>query len=150
MADSNTMLPVWRNFSLAPFAEAVYIDMIGAVTCGEPRVTFVGIRKMAVRHKNPFIAPLSSHFDELDAQMWLDNVFISRDRVFFTEPQPGTGGLPPIEPRRGQTITSWLLSHQLYCWLAKAECTLGLVLACTNAMGLREDPQTHVALWNTN
>jgi len=30
----------------------------------------------------------------------------------------------------------------LYCWLAKAEFTLGLALACTDAMGLREHQQT--------
>jgi aromatic ring hydroxylase len=135
-----------------PFAEDVYIGTLGAVTCGAHRVTFVvpvaapGVtvvcRKMAVRHTNPFIAPLSSRFDELDAQMWLDNVFIPWDRVFFTEPPPGTTGPPPFEPRRGQAITSWLFWHQLYCWLSKAEFTLGLALACTDAMGLREDPQT--------
>jgi len=135
-----------------PFAEDVYIGTIGAVTCGAHRVTFVvpvaapGVtvvcRKMAVSHKNPFIAPLSSRFDELDAQMWLDNVCIPWDRVFFTEPPPGTTGAPPFEPRRGQAITSWLFWHQLYCWLSKAEFTLGLALACTDAMGLREDPQT--------
>jgi 4-hydroxyphenylacetate 3-monooxygenase len=74
--------------------------------------------------------------------MWLDNVFISWDRVFLTEPPPGTNAPPPLEPRRGQAITSWLFWHQLYCWLAKAEFTLGLALACTDAMGLREDQQT--------
>jgi 4-hydroxyphenylacetate 3-monooxygenase len=135
-----------------PFAEDVYIGTIGAVTCGTHRVTFVvpvaapGVtvvcRKMAIRHKNSFIAPLSSRFDELDAQLWLDHVFIPWDRVFFTEPSPGTTGPPPFAPRRGQSVTSWLFWHQLYCWLAKAEFTLGLALACTDAMGLREDPQT--------
>jgi aromatic ring hydroxylase len=30
----------------------------------------------------------------------------------------------------------------LYCWLSKAEFTLGLALACTDAMGLREHQQT--------
>ncbi len=135
-----------------PFAEDVYVGTVGAVTCGERRVTFVvpvaapGVtvvcRKMATRHQNPFIAPLSSRFDELDAQMWLDNVFIPWERVFLTEPPPGTSGLPPLEPRRGQAITSWLFWHQLYGWLSKAEFTLGLALACTDAMGLREDQQT--------
>ena len=37
---------------------------------------------------------------------------------------------------------SWLFWHQLYGWLAKAEFTLGLALACTDAMGLREHQQT--------
>src|SRR5439155_4798260 len=135
-----------------PFAEDVYVGTFGAVTCGAHRVTFVvpvaapGVtvvcRQMAARHKNPFMAPLSSRFDELDAQMWLDNVFIPWDRVFFTEPPPGTTAPPPLEPRRGQAITSWLFWHQLYCWLSKAEFTLGLALACTHAMGLVEHEPT--------
>ena len=35
-----------------------------------------------------------------------------------------------------ELIARWLFWHQLYCWLAKAEFTLGLALACTHAMGL--------------
>src|SRR5262249_60947344 len=82
-----------------PFAEDVYIGTIGAVTCGAHRVTFVvpvaapGVtvvcRKMAVRHQNPFIAPLSSRFDELDAQMWLDKGFFPLGRGVFTGTPPG-------------------------------------------------------------
>ena len=80
-------------------------------------------RKIAARHPNPFIAPLSSRFDELDGQMWLDDVFIPWERIFLMDVTP--------EP-----MASWLFWHQLYCWLAKAEFTLGLALACTHAMGL--------------
>jgi 4-hydroxyphenylacetate 3-monooxygenase len=39
-------------------------------------------------------------------------------------------------------VTSWLFWHQLYCWLSKAEFTLGLALACTDAMGLKEHQLT--------
>jgi aromatic ring hydroxylase len=135
-----------------PFAEDVYIGAGGAVTCGGQRATFVvpvaapGVtvvcRKIAARHPNPFLAPLSSRFDELDAQMWLDEVFIPWERVFLTEPPPETGGPASLELDRGEGITSWLFWHQLYCWLSKAEFTLGLALACTDAMGLREHQQT--------
>ena len=55
--------------------------------------------------------------------MWLDDVFVPWERVFLTEPSP--------EP-----VARWLFWHQLYCWLAKAEFTLGLALACAHAMGL--------------
>jgi aromatic ring hydroxylase len=135
-----------------PFAEDVYIGGLGAVTCGGQRVTFavsvgapgvtVVCRKIAARHRNSFIAPLSSRFDELDAQMWLDDVFIPYERIFRTEPSPQPSGPPPLELDRGEGITSWLFWHQLYCWLAKAEFTLGLALACTDAMGLRAHQQT--------
>jgi aromatic ring hydroxylase len=134
------------------FAEDVYIGAGGAVTCGGQRTTFVvpvaapGVtvvcRQIAARHKNPFLAPLSSRFDELDAQMWLDDVFIPWERVFLTEPPPEISGPAPLELDRGEGITSWLFWHQLYGWLSKAEFTLGLALACIDAMGLREHQQT--------
>ena len=135
-----------------PFVEDVYIGAGGAVTCGSQRATFVvsvaapGVtvvcRRIAARHHNPFLAPLSSRFDELDAQMWLDDVFIPWERVFLTEPPADASGPAPLELDRGEGISSWLFWHQLYGWLAKAEFTLGLALACTDAMGLREHQQT--------
>lgn len=135
-----------------PFAEDVYIGAAGALPCGGHQVTFVvsvaapGVtvvcRKTAARHPNPFLAPLSSRFDELDAQMWLDDVFIPWERVFLTELPPGTSAPPPLEPYRGESIATWLYWHQLYGWLTKAEFTLGLALACTDAMGLTEHRPT--------
>ena len=75
------------------------------------------------------MAPLSSRFDELDGQMWLDDVLIPWERVFFVDPSP-------------EAIPRWLRWHHLYGWLAKAEFTLGLALALTHAMGLKEHEQT--------
>jgi 4-hydroxyphenylacetate 3-monooxygenase len=98
------------------------------VPVNAPGVTIV-CRKVSARPSNPFLAPLSSRFDELDGQMWLSDVFIPWERVFLTEASP--------EP-----VASWLFWHQLYCWLAKAEFTLGLALACTHAMGLRDHEAT--------
>jgi 4-hydroxyphenylacetate 3-monooxygenase len=115
------------------FAEDVYIGANCGVDIEGHRATFVvavnapGVtvlcRKMAARDPDPFAAPLSNRFDELDGQMWLDDVFIPWERVFLTE--------PTAEP-----VARWLFWHQLYCWLSKAEFTLGLALACTHAMGL--------------
>jgi 4-hydroxyphenylacetate 3-monooxygenase len=50
----------------------------------------------------------------------------------------------PGEPNSAtpDTIAFWLFWHQLYAWLAKAEVTLGLALACTEVMGLRENAPT--------
>ena len=121
------------------YAEDVYVGSHSGIDLGGHRASFIvpvnapGVtvvcRKIAARHANPFITPLSSRFDELDGQMWLDDVFIPWERVFLTEPSP--------EP-----VASWLFWHQLYCWLAKAEFTLGLALACTDAMGLDEHEPT--------
>jgi len=135
-----------------PFVEDVYIGGVGAVPYGSQRATFVvsvaapGVtvvcRKVAARHSNPFLAPLSSRFDELDAQMWLDDVFIPWERVFLTEPPSETNGPLTLGPHRGEGIADWLFWHQLYGWLVKAEFTLGLALACTDAMGLKEHQPT--------
>ena len=121
------------------YAEDVYVGALSGVDLGPHRATFavpinapgvtIVCRKIAARHANPFMAPMSSRFDELDGQMWLDDVFIPWERVFLVGPVL-------------DTIASWLFWHQLYCWLSKAEFTLGLALACTDAMGLRQNEPT--------
>ena len=115
-------------------AEDVYIGSLNgadyqghratfAVAVNAPGVTVI-CRKRSARDENPFTSPLSTRYDELDGQMWLEDVLVPWDRVFLVEPGPP-------EP-----IARWLFWHQLYCWLSKAEFTLGLALACTHAMGL--------------
>jgi aromatic ring hydroxylase len=121
------------------YAEDVFIGGQTGIEIGAHRATFVvpvgapGVttvcRKIAVRDTNPFMAPLSSRYDELDGQMWLDDVFVPWERIFLLDVSP--------EP-----IARWLVWHQLYCWLSRAEFTLGLALACTHAMGLVEHEQT--------
>ena len=80
------------------YAEDVYIGAHSGVDRDGHRATFVvpvnapGVtvvcRKISARHANPFLAPLSSRFDELDGQLWLDDVLVPWDRVFLTEPSP--------------------------------------------------------------
>ena len=121
------------------YAEDVYIGAHSGVDWGAHRATFAvpvsapGVtilcRKASARHPNAFLAPLSSRFDELDGQLWLDNVLVPWERIFLTEASP-------------DPIAAWCFWHQLYAWLAKAEFTLGLALACTHAMGLREHEPT--------
>jgi aromatic ring hydroxylase len=121
------------------YAEEVYVGSHGGIDRGPHRASFIipvgapGVtvlcRKIATRPASTFMAPLSSRFDELDGQMWLDDVFVPWERIFLMDVTP--------EP-----MASWLFWHQLYCWLAKAEFTLGLALACTHAMGLVEHEPT--------
>jgi len=121
------------------YAEDVYVGAHCGIDRGQHRATFtvpvaapgvtVLCRKIAARHPNPFLSPLSSRFDELDGQMWLEDVFIPWEHVFLMDVSP--------EP-----MASWLFWHQLYCWLSKAEFTLGLALACADAMGLKEHEPT--------
>jgi aromatic ring hydroxylase len=115
------------------YAEEVYVGSLSGIDIGTHRATFIvpvhapGVtticRKIAVRHANPFVAPLSSRYDELDGQMWFDDVFIPWERVFLLGESP--------EP-----VARWLIWHHLYGWLSKAEFTLGLALALSHAMGL--------------
>jgi 4-hydroxyphenylacetate 3-monooxygenase len=121
------------------YAEDVYIGTNCGITIGPHNASFIvpinapGVtvvcRKRSAREDGRFVARLSSRNDELDGQMWLDEVFVPHERVFLLDPTP--------EP-----IARWLFWHQLYCWLSKAEFTLGLALACTHAMGLMEHPPT--------
>ncbi|HYB41369.1 MAG TPA: 4-hydroxyphenylacetate 3-hydroxylase C-terminal domain-containing protein, partial [Candidatus Methylomirabilis sp.] len=121
------------------YAEDVYVGSHSGVDHGGHRATFVvpvgapGVtvlcRKASPRHPSAFVAPLSSRFDELDGQLWLDDVLVPWERVFLMDVSP--------EP-----MASWLFWHQLYCWLSRAEFTLGLALACADAMGLTEHEPT--------
>ena len=121
------------------YAEDVYVGAMCGIEIGGHRASFIvpvgapGVttlcRKVAVRDANPFVAPLSSRYDELDGQMWLDDVFIPWERVFFVDPSP-------------EAIARWLRWHHLYGWLSKAEFTLGVALALADAMGLKAHEQT--------
>lgn len=121
------------------YAEDVYVGALSRLEIGGRPVSFIvavdapGVtvlcRKRATRDANPFVSPLSSRFDELDGQMWLDAVAIPWERVFFVDTSP-------------EAIPRWLRWHHLYGWLAKAEVTLGLALALTHAMGLKAHEPT--------
>ena len=127
----------------SPYAEDVLITGREEIPPGSGRylwfvvpVNSPGVRVVArspsAHHPNRFLSPLSSRFDELDAQMWLDEVFVPRHRVFTAEPLFG------LNNRHG--LGAWLYWHQVYGWLAKAEVTLGLALAVAEVMGLKENP----------
>jgi aromatic ring hydroxylase len=121
------------------YAEDVYVGTLTGleidghpvgfiVPVNAPGVTIL-CRKVATRDHDPYCSPLSARYDELDGQMWLDNVFIPWERVFAVDPEP-------------EAIPRWLRWHHLRGWLAKAEFTLGLALAVTDAMGLRQNDAT--------
>ena len=93
------------------YAEDVYVGGLSGVDIAGHRAGFIvpvgaaGVtvlcRKRAARETNPFIAPLSSRYDELDGQMWLDDVFVPWEHVFLV----GT---------EADTIARWLRWHHLY------------------------------------
>jgi aromatic ring hydroxylase len=122
------------------YAEDVYVGALCGAEYQKQRATFIvpmnapGVtiicRHVSVRDPNPFVSPLSSRYDELDGQMWLDDVHVPWERMFLVAASP-------------ELIARWLFWHQLYCWLAKAEVTLGLALALTHAMGLTKEAATN-------
>src|SRR6516164_6216713 len=122
-----------------PYVEDVYVGALSRLEIGGHPTGFIvpvnapGVttlcRKIATRDPNPFVSPLSSRYDELDGQMWLDDVFVPWERVFFVDPSP-------------EAIARWLRWHHLHGWLSKAEFTLGLALALTDAMRLKGHKQT--------
>ena len=121
------------------YAEDIWVGTLTGLTIDGHPVGFIvpvnapGVtilcRKVATRDRDPSRSPLSARYDELDGQMWLDNVFIPWERVFAVDPEP-------------EAIPRWLRWHHLRGWLAKAEFTLGLALALTDAMGLKQNEAT--------
>jgi len=129
-----------------PFADEVFIAAGMAspqiehrvwcsVPVGAPGVRVVA-RKPVARHGGAS-SPLGSRYDELDAQLWLEDVFVPWDRVFALRFEPSAGR---DDARRRDGIVSWLLWHQLEMLLARAEFTLGVALAVSDAMGLKDLP----------
>jgi aromatic ring hydroxylase len=138
--DSGVVLRGRLGMHTSPaYAEDVYVGALSGLEIHGERASFIvpvnapGVtvlcRSASVRDDNPFVAPLSGRYDELDGQMWLDDVFIPWERVFFVDLAP-------------EAIPRWLRWHHLYGWLAKAEFTLGLGLALTHAMGLQQHDAT--------
>jgi 4-hydroxyphenylacetate 3-monooxygenase len=121
------------------YAEDVYVGALcGVQYDGHPVSFVVGVgakgvttvcRQIAPRDPNPFIAPLSNRFDELDGQIWLNEVLIPWERLFFTDQSP-------------EAVARWLMWHHLYGWGARAEFSLGIALALADAMGLKNDDAT--------
>ena len=133
-----------------PFAEDVLIISRDELPSGSGRwlwfilpVNAPGVRvvtrRTAARHSNPFLSPLSSRFDELDASLWMKEVFIPRERVFTGE---------RLERTSRHSLVSWLLWHHNCGWLAKAEFTLGIALALTEIMDLKENALLYSS-WST-
>ena len=147
MAETNEGIVISGKVQMhtsTPFAEDVLITSRDELPPGSGRrlwfivpVNAPGVRVVArrtvARHANPFLSPLSSRFDELDSLLWLKDVFIPRERVF-------TGELTDRTKRH--SLVSWMLWHHNHGWLAKAELTLGVALALSEVMGLKDNPNT--------
>src|SRR5438067_13318010 len=80
------------------YAEDVYIGALTGIEIGGHRAGLILpvnapgatalCRKIPARDRHPFGAPLSSRLDEVDGQMWLEDVFVPWERCFFVDPSP--------------------------------------------------------------
>ena len=137
----------------SPFADDVFVSGAAKRASGDEHFAWfiipvaapgvrVVARKIAARHPHPEVAPLSHRYDELDAQLWLDEVFVPYERVFTANsplgggPAGGEGGASA----KSANLVGWLLWHQHHGWLAKLEFSLGLALASLEMMGGRNNP----------
>ncbi|HEU0073752.1 MAG TPA: 4-hydroxyphenylacetate 3-hydroxylase N-terminal domain-containing protein [Dehalococcoidia bacterium] len=127
-----------------PFAHDVYIGLqrpdvnqraMIAVAVNSPGARVVA-RRPAARYQTPFMSPLSSRYDELDAHLWLEDVLVPWEKVFAYRFEPP----PPEETQQRDRIFCWLVWHHQHSYLARADFTLGLALAVADAMGQRESP----------
>lgn len=126
------------------FAEDIYCQIQGpepaqrvmmAVAVDSPGAMIV-TRRPSLRDNSRFISPLSYRYDELEGQLWLDNVLVPWERVFalgFEMPKPE-------ESRIRDRIFNILVWHHQHSFLARCDYTLGLAIAATDAMGLRDTP----------
>ena len=130
-----------------PFVDEVFV--IGGLgpSTPEQRVMFAtpvgapGVRVVARRtsshHPDADVSPLSQRYDELDSQLWLDEVRVPWSRVFAMEYEMPFGG---PEGREFDTIVAWMLWHQQLGWLARQEFSLGLCFLVAHSLGLTKIP----------
>ena len=108
------------------YAEDVYVGSVSGVDYQGKRASFTcrsragGVtticRKVSSRHPNPFVSPLSCRFDELDGQMWLDNVLIPRATAPASVFSAWAANTAPTGWKRLATAASTCLSNPVY-WL---------------------------------
>jgi 4-hydroxyphenylacetate 3-monooxygenase/chlorophenol-4-monooxygenase component 2 len=98
----------------------------------DPGVRIV-TRVPAARSVDTFQSPLSRRFDELEATVILDNVFIPWESVFVYRD-------PEFSNTYFDRTVSWLAYHHLARMLARAEYTFGLALAVTDALDTSAHP----------
>jgi aromatic ring hydroxylase len=83
---------------------------------------------------------LSAFFDEMDAWMVFDNVFIPNDRVFFLD-------RPDLNFRIFSAIPSaWAFYHMLIRQAVKAEVLAGICASVCDYMGTTSQPPSQAAL----
>ena len=93
---------------------------------------------------NPEDHPLNPHWDEMDAMVLFDNVFIPWDRVFYLrQTHPADPGLYARLFQGAMGIGPWYVLVRL---AVKAEVLLGICAAMAEYLGTSKQPHVQIAL----
>lgn len=91
-------------------------------------------------HRDDPDHPLSAAYDEMDAWMIFEDVFIPAERVFFLDRVDLNPALFAAVP------SAWAFYHMLIRQAVKAEALLGIAVAVAEYLGIRTQPHVQTAI----
>jgi 4-hydroxyphenylacetate 3-monooxygenase len=103
-----------------------------AFPVGSPGVKVLG-RVPSARSDDPFLSPLSTRYDETDATVILEDVFVPWESVFVYR------DIDFAVAHLNEHVT-WLVLHHLTRMHARAEFSLGLALAVADGLATTQNP----------
>src|SRR5579884_2454329 len=108
-----------------------------AVPMGTPGIKIICREPLAPRVAAEH--PLAAAYDEMDAWVVLDDVFVPRERVFYRRRPDRLGALH-------RRILAWAYYHGVVRMAVKAEVLLGICLAMTDYLGTAKVPHVQNGL----
>ena len=108
-----------------------------AVPMGSPGIQIICREPLAPRY--PEEHPLAAAYEEMDAWVVLDDVFVPRERVFYRRRPDLLGALH-------RRILAWAYYHGVVRMAVKAEVLLGICLAMTEHLGTAKVPHVQDGL----
>lgn len=139
LSDEIAVYPV-RNAQLEGSADAWRYAFAFAIPCGTPGLKFL-CRESLDLGRSSFDHPLGSRFEEMDAIIFLDDVFVPWERVFLYGDVQLCNNLSPMT---GQYNHS---GHQVVTKnVAKCEFVLGVANLMVNTLGSETIPQVQSLL----
>jgi 4-hydroxyphenylacetate 3-monooxygenase len=119
--------------------EVIYVT----ITADSPGLKFA-CRKPFTSGDNPFDHPLAARFEESDAWALFDDVFVPRERIFFTG-NASTG----LVAGAFNNILAWPWFHNLTRMAVKADLLAGVATLITEYLGTWQYPQVQEAVGET-
>lgn len=94
--------------------------------------------------REPQDHPLASHWDEMDATMVFDDVFVPSDRIFYVRKEPVEN--PAFYGGLFYNMINWALWHIMVRATVKTEVLLGIMGAMTDYLGSSGRPDVQLAM----